>query len=177
MLLNHSAKLSVALELDGEELDEWTCSRWIGEPVKTLILPTGVFLRNKKGFPVLSRSYQNFVYRLFKMCDNFIISSMTDAQDKGFAPTLSSYREYLEHMFLNQPKDSIIDSFATGYHDYLQAPLQPLLDNLQSATYQVFESDPVKYDQYELAIEKALSDRFGPGSAKNGQSWYAFTVS
>lgn len=102
---------------------------------------------------------------------------MAGAQDKGFATTLSSYREYLEHLFLNQPKDSIIDSFATGYHDYLQAPLQPLLDNLQSATYQVFESDPVKYDQYELAIEKALSDRFGPGSAKIGQSWYVFAVS
>lgn len=179
MLLNHTSKIQIALELDGEDLDEWICSRWIGEPVKTVILPTGVFVKNKRGFPVLSRSYQNFIYRLFKMCDNFIISSLSDMQDKRSTPnptTLSSYREYLEHLYLNQPEESIIDSFAAGYHDFLQAPLQPLLDNLQSATYQVFESDPVKYDQYELAIERALIDRYGLESAKYGQEWYVFSI-
>ena len=30
-----------------------------------------------------------------------------------------------------------------------QAPLQPLQDNLESQTYEVFEKDPVKYAQYE----------------------------
>jgi len=39
--------------------------------------------------------------------------------------------------------------FASGYADYLQAPLQPLMDDLGSATYDVFERDPVKYRQYE----------------------------
>lgn len=40
--------------------------------------------------------------------------------------------------------------------DYLQAPLQPLMDNLESQTYEAFEKDPVKYVQYEKAIVKAL---------------------
>lgn len=40
--------------------------------------------------------------------------------------------------------------------DYLQAPLQPLMDNLESQTYEAFEKDPVKYKQYERAIVKAL---------------------
>lgn len=40
--------------------------------------------------------------------------------------------------------------------DYLQAPLQPLMDNLESQTYEAFEKDPVKYAQYEKAIVKAL---------------------
>mgnify|MGYP003571707458 CR=1 FL=1 len=31
----------------------------------------------------------------------------------------------------------------------LQAPLQPLMDNLDSATYEVFERDPVKYVRYK----------------------------
>ncbi len=39
--------------------------------------------------------------------------------------------------------------YAAGYGDYLQAPLQPLMDDLGSATYDVFERDPVKYRQYE----------------------------
>lgn len=40
--------------------------------------------------------------------------------------------------------------------DYLQAPLQPLMDNLESQTYEAFEKDPVKYSQYQKAIVKAL---------------------
>jgi hypothetical protein len=47
---------------------------------------------------------------------------------------------------------------APGYADYLQAPLQPLMDDLGSATYDVFERDPVKYTQYEEAILLALGD-------------------
>ena len=39
--------------------------------------------------------------------------------------------------------------FTMGYGDYLQAPLQPLMDDLGSATYEIFERDPVKYRQYE----------------------------
>ena len=42
------------------------------------------------------------------------------------------------------------------FSDYLQAPLQPLMDNLESQTYEAFEKDPVKYAQYEKAIVKAL---------------------
>jgi protein arginine N-methyltransferase 5 len=48
--------------------------------------------------------------------------------------------------------------FTQGYADYLQAPLQPLMDNLGSVTYDVFERDPVKYRQYEEAIFLALQD-------------------
>ncbi|KAJ3353668.1 hypothetical protein HDU91_005871 [Kappamyces sp. JEL0680] len=73
---------------------------------------------------------------------------------------LSYYREYLMHLWENKPAASVIETFATGYQDYLQAPLQPLMDNLHSTTYQVFESDPVKYNQYELAIHNAIIDRF-----------------
>lgn len=39
--------------------------------------------------------------------------------------------------------------FTQGYADFLQAPLQPLMDDLGSMTYEVFERDPVKYHQYE----------------------------
>ena len=30
---------------------------------------------------------------------------------------------------------------------------QPLMDNLESATYEIFEKDPVKYAQYEKVSE------------------------
>lgn len=44
------------------------------------------------------------------------------------------------------------------WEDFLQTPLQPLADNLDTHTYNVFEKDPVKYDQYQKAIAQALSD-------------------
>lgn len=50
--------------------------------------------------------------------------------------------------------DSVGNDFAT-YFDYLQAPLQPLMDDLGSATYDVFERDPVKYRQYEEVSRRA----------------------
>lgn len=48
---------------------------------------------------------------------------------------------------------------AQAYSDWLQAPLQPLADDLGSMTYEVFERDPVKYRQYEEAVFQALCDR------------------
>ena len=50
-------------------------------------------------------------------------------------------------------------SIFSGYEDFLQNPLQPLMDNLESGTYEVFEKDPVKYSEYQKAIQLALIDR------------------
>ena len=35
---------------------------------------------------------------------------------------------------------------------------QPLMDNLESDTYEGFEKDPIKYQQYEEAVYQALMD-------------------
>ena len=48
------------------------------------------------------------------------------------------------------------------YYDYLQAPLQPLADDLESQTYETFEKDPVKYKQYQEATRRALVERHPP---------------
>lgn len=40
-----------------------------------------------------------------------------------------------------------------------QCPLQPLQDNLESQTYEVFERDSIKYVKYEEAVHRALCDR------------------
>ncbi|GMF37960.1 unnamed protein product [Phytophthora lilii] len=48
------------------------------------------------------------------------------------------------------------EPFEAPYLDYLQAPLQPLMDNLESQTYETFEQDAFKYNQYEKAITQAL---------------------
>lgn len=65
---------------------------------------------------------------------------------------------YLRYMQRNQPPKSQIEQFGGGFQDYLQSPLQPLTDNLESITYEVFEKDPIKYAWYERAIAQALRD-------------------
>jgi len=49
----------------------------------------------------------------------------------------------------------------------LEIPLQPLSDNLDSYTYEVFETDPVKYKLYQNAIQAALLDRVSDEEAKS----------
>jgi protein arginine N-methyltransferase 5 len=82
-----------------------------------------------------------------------------------------AHLQYLRHLQRTQPARSTIEKYGTGYQDYLQAPLQPLTDNLESVTYEVFEKDPVKYDWYEKAIAQALVDwraQQKPTSGPNG---------
>ena len=69
-----------------------------------------------------------------------------------------AHLNYIRHLEQTQDTRSDIERYGAGYQDYLQTPLQPLTDNLESMTYEVFEKDPVKYDLYEQAIRKALRD-------------------
>ncbi|KAH0569243.1 hypothetical protein GP486_000060 [Trichoglossum hirsutum] len=77
---------------------------------------------------------------------------------------------YIRHLQHNQPLRSVVERFGAGYQDYLQAPLQPLTDNLESVTYEVFERDPVKYDWYGRAINFALSDWIAQGKPTSGSN-------
>ncbi|OBS73124.1 hypothetical protein A6R68_12326 [Neotoma lepida] len=100
-LCDYSKRIAVALEIGADLPSNHVIDRWLGEPIKAAILPTSIFLTNKKGFPVLSKMQQRLIFRLLK----------------------------------------------------------PLMDNLESQTYEVFEKDPIKYSQYQQAIYKCLLDR------------------
>ena len=97
-----------------------------------------------------------------------LASADTKKRDKDPVPHLS----YMRHLQRNQPIRTAMERFGSGYQDYLQAPLQPLSDNLESVTYEVFEKDPVKYDWYERAINGALHDWIAnqkPGSGPDSR--------
>ncbi|KAL8731181.1 MAG: hypothetical protein Q9166_003588 [cf. Caloplaca sp. 2 TL-2023] len=85
---------------------------------------------------------------------------------KGPTPHLS----YIRELQCKSPTPSILETFGSSYQDYLQGPLQPLSDNLESMTYEVFEKDPVKYDLYESAIRRALTDWRSLGKTGSGPS-------
>lgn len=75
---------------------------------------------------------------------------------------------YLRYLQRKQPPKTLLQRFGAGYQDYLQSPLQPLTDNLESITYEVFEKDPVKYDLYYQAIAQALIDWREQGKPASG---------
>ncbi|KAF9202936.1 hypothetical protein BGZ49_006955 [Haplosporangium sp. Z 27] len=161
------SKLGVALELTATLPTDQVLDRWFAEPVKVVIIPEDIFLTNNKGYPVLSKRHQHVVRRFMKFKPYFMISSssmpklvLDEFSDDSLESSLASpHADYIRYLHRTQDTPGVIDQFATGYQDYLQAPLQPLQDNLESSTYETFEKDPIKYQQYELAVERALLDR------------------
>ncbi|GJD01565.1 arginine N-methyltransferase skb1 [Colletotrichum higginsianum] len=76
--------------------------------------------------------------------------------------SLKSFRTYVVYLkwleMQQRPLSYLEQTTLTSFQDWLQSPLQPLSDNLESATYEVFEGDPVKYNQYEAACTEALAE-------------------
>ncbi|XP_011314084.1 protein arginine N-methyltransferase 5 [Fopius arisanus] len=144
-------KLRVALVFSADLPDEAEIQRWIGEPVRALIIPTSLFLTNRKGFPVLSKAHQSVIHRFSSLNVRFIITGANRATK------ISLYQSYLDYLWKREyASDGPLERFCRGYEDYLQVPLQPLKDNLDSSTYEVFEGDPVKYAKYQTAIFQAI---------------------
>lgn len=146
----------LALELSIDLPDQQELDRWLGEPIKAVIVSTSIFLTNKAGFPVLSRPHQVFISKLFDLDACIFLSAESDKK-------IQPYFEYLSFIHDNGKSDRLY-SYSYGYEDLLQVPLQPLINDLDNNVYAVFEQDPIKYQQYEKAITKALIDRVKDGS-------------
>ncbi|XP_065886445.1 protein arginine N-methyltransferase 5-like isoform X2 [Dysidea avara] len=159
-LCDNHKMLGLALEVSKDLPPENELDRWLGEPIKVGILSTDIFLLNKKGYPVLPKAHQVFITKLFKLNIQLVLTGSSRV-DKG----IHSYKLYLDHLYQLREADNGEDEFCKGYEDYLQCPLQPLMDNLESQTYEVFEKDPVKYSQYQKAIYEALLDRVSQDEA------------
>ncbi len=56
------------LEITQDLPSDAAIDRWIAEPVKAALLSTSVFVMNRKGYPVLPKSHQDVVKRLFRVC-------------------------------------------------------------------------------------------------------------
>ena len=149
--------------------------RWIAEPISMLIIPTSLFLMNNSGYPILPKKLQHIVKLLipyvkmimFTGKSNFTmgIDHDNDTADGGGVDgdstgSYTTYIQYIKYLRSTISSSSSVLSDAekhvSGYEDVLQAPLQPLMDNLEAQVYETFERDPMKYVQYESAIQKSL---------------------
>ncbi|KAJ5782958.1 hypothetical protein N7457_004732 [Penicillium paradoxum] len=181
----YHTRLLVALTLPKQLPSIFVQSRWHSEPVHILTIDASAFLKNQKGYPVLSKSHQGFIAKMMRLrtvpwiilCGVGPIPGLENTEDPDSHqaslsgsdyPSLSQagkkhhdptpHLSYVRNLQQRQPARTAIERFGVGYQDYLQAPLQPLTVNLESITYEVFEKDPIKYEWYEKAICKALRD-------------------
>lgn len=170
-----SAKNALGSALEG---DRWR--KWLGERVGACALRVDAFSRNARGFPVLPKNLQRVVRELFKHNIQIVISDRDeqgeridairpgdiegdeDRMDVDAAHPLRLYWEYVVHLFRGVEEATEQELLEMPYRDYLQAPLQPLMDNLESVTYETFEKDASKYIQYEEAVRCALLDLVNP---------------
>jgi protein arginine N-methyltransferase 5 len=112
-------------------------------------------MKNKNGNPHLDKGISHLIYKLGRRgCSPIVMfDHLSNAQE------MCNYANYFKFLKESEPAISLAAKITMGYEDYLQIPLQPLMDHLQSATYEAFEMDPVKYTEYENAIYSALVDK------------------
>lgn len=155
------AQLTAALDLSNPLPPSiGALQRWTAEPVKHIWLPATSFIPNGKGYPVLSKACQAFIRGMTKQAPAFILSDTTSGRHSAGGP--NAYLQYIRHIS-SQPSPQLPVSARVPqegmYGDFLQKPLQPLMDDLGCETYDVFERDPVKYRQYEEATYMAIVER------------------
>ena len=108
---NTEKRLFLALSVDKDLPDELRLERWLGEPVKALILSTGLFLTNKRGCPVLPRSVQAVVKRFIPLKVQYIIEGRSLGHD------MQLYQQYMDHLVDQYYKETTPDplkNFASG---------------------------------------------------------------
>ena len=154
MMCHHHSNLCVLLEITEDLPDNNVLKRWIAEPIKLVLIPTNIFITGKNGFPELPTKHREFVLTLFDHSQIQFVITGEPKHPQG----LKVYPQYLTHLRSTRTPYNEQERYEFPYRDYLQVPLQPLMDNLESQTYEVFEQDPVKYAKYELAIYRALLD-------------------
>jgi protein arginine N-methyltransferase 5 len=183
--LNEHADTHLALRIPKRLPEKDLQDRWFAEPLHYVTFSSKIFQVNRTGNPSLSRYHQEMLNRYMRLKNApwLILSDVGPdtkklAEAHGTMPvefpslaeaskvlqenrrdTVNSYVSYMRYLERNQPPyDNIESATLISFQDWLQSPLQPLSDNLESATYEMFEGDPVKYDQYELAITEAMND-------------------
>ncbi|CAL9769363.1 unnamed protein product [Musa acuminata subsp. burmannicoides] len=178
LLCEHHSQLCVVLDILSSLPSNNSIGRWFGEPVRAAVIYTNSFLTNARGYPCLSKRHQKLITEFFNHSVQIVISGSLlhnisgesikalpandDDSHLEVIPTRHALRPYLDYIaYLYQRMDPLPEQerFELGYRDFLQSPLQPLMDNLEAQTYETFEKDIVKYSQYQRAVCKALIDR------------------
>lgn len=155
-MCDHHNNVTLALEITADLPAQEVLDKWAAEPIKFLFVPTTIFVFNKSGFPTLTKNHQAWLLRCMKQRDiqyvltgepRYVIGrgGVKHSRRLGsHADGVKVYLQYLAFLFKKRPEWTQQEKYEYPYYNYLQTPLQPLMDNLESQTYEVFEQDPIK---------------------------------
>lgn len=146
-------RLGLVLEFTANLPNYAILERWFGEPIKAVVVPTSIFITNRKGYPTLPIAHQRVLLSMVEREAQIILSG---AHRSNIQFYVNYFKNLYKKTYINT--DDPMLKYAKGWEDFLQTPLQPLADNLDTHTYNIFEKDPVKYRQYQSAITQALQD-------------------
>ncbi|KAJ2715456.1 hypothetical protein H4R19_001199 [Coemansia spiralis] len=152
LLCDHHPRVQVLLELDPAGDGAADMRQWQAEPVRVIVLPLQTFVTNASGYPVLRQRQQQAVQRWM----DFDVAFAVQQPDCGTA--VGDHIRYVRHLASARPERDPASVASDEYRDVLQSPLQPLADHLASVTYETFELDAPKYEQYEEAMVRAIAD-------------------
>lgn len=160
MHCNHPRNLGVLLEVGTsdalEDVEENLRDGMMGEPLRAVIVP----LDHEQGDAICRMALERGVQ---------VIVDPSRATGACMPDALRAVHMRLSHIINSKQVSSEEDILEMPYRDYLQAPLQPLQDDLASQTYETFERDSPKYVAYEEAVYHALCS-LGHSSGAEGVS-------
>ena len=126
--------------------------RFWGEHVFAILIGTESFILNQSNYPVLQMPHQYVIKEYMKSRCSVIL------RPQKLTENTEDHLFYLaQYLFGGHDKLDREEQIEVNYRNYIQSPLQPLADNLESATYETFENDSIKYDLYEMAMAKAFA--------------------
>lgn len=149
------SRICVDLIINDDLPEKVDREKWLGEPLRIITLTNDQFISSLKGNSCLPTATRDFVTKLVRSNSlqvSFILSFATKIE--------ASHEDYFQY-FNNISKKlwkSISIPDLLNYEDFLLAPLQPLSSNLESATYEIFETDSIKYTKYRDAMIEAFKD-------------------
>ncbi|CAK5269133.1 unnamed protein product [Mycena citricolor] len=148
-MCDYNTRLSLTLDLTPPlPVNSGFLSKWKAEAVRHLFLPASTFIANTKGYPVLPKGTQSFIRDSITASRQFASTMAEPDEDQNLASP-KYYPGWRKSGSSQSRRRSCL--------------FTPLMDNLQSVTYQTFEQDPVKYHNYEEAVFHALLDWPGNG--------------
>lgn len=108
ILLNYDKKIGVVLEVPVDVPDDDVVERWLGEPIKCLMISTLIFLTNHAGYPVLGPKHKE----LIKKFVNIKVQLALRGPERHFDMHL--YVQYLDNLYKGFHTDDPLKTNSQG---------------------------------------------------------------
>lgn len=92
---DYDNRFQVALEMSNDVLSDEEILRWLGEPIELLIVPTHIFVNNKKNYPVLTIAHKAMALKFLKKTRCQFAIKRTTSGDQHFRSCV----EYLKFLY------------------------------------------------------------------------------